>query len=468
MLDALGWALLHSLWQGALIAGLLAAGRLAARSPRIRYASAVLALLALFVAFLGTIVSLIPEAPPVRPQLNAAGLAVRGLVSGFPVAEAELAGLVPWLAALWIAGVTIAGARNLAGWLSVARLRRRGVCLPPGQWLTQLTRLARRAGITRSIQLLESSLAESPLTLGHLRPLILIPAGLLAALPPEQIEAILLHELAHIRRHDYLVNLLQRFVETVLFYHPAAWWISQVIRSEREHCCDDTVVKLSGDRATYAAALAALEQSRSISSEAALAASGGNLVNRIRRLLYPEAPSPRTWSPWLGLAALTLASAAALTAWQQETPRNPYTSWLNQDVVYIIEDRERAVFLTLATDAEKTQFIQQFWLRRDPTPGTTPNEFKEEHYRRIAYSNERFGTAAGTPGWQTDRGRIYIVNGPPDEIESHPSGGARIAFPYEVWLYHHIDGVGDNATVTFIDRGRRGDFRLTPASGSVR
>ena len=99
----------------------------------------------------------------------------------------------------------------------------------------------------------------------------------------------------------------------------------------------------------------------------------------------------------------------------------PYRKWLNEDVAYIITDEERSAFKRLQTDEEREQFIEQFWLRRDPTPDTFENEFREEHYRRIAYANEHY--ASGIPGWETDRGRIYITFGPPDEIESHPSGG---------------------------------------------
>ena len=120
----------------------------------------------------------------------------------------------------------------------------------------------------------------------------------------------------------------------------------------------------------------------------------------------------------------------ALTAWQPkpdgrpqdqstQTAEPPYSKWLTQDVAYIISDQERAAFRQLATDEEREHFIEQFWLRRDPTPGTLANEFKEEHYRRIAYANQRFTTGSGLAGWKTDRGRIYITYGPPDEIESH-------------------------------------------------
>ena len=134
-----------------------------------------------------------------------------------------------------------------AAWIGARRLRRAGVCVAPGMWRARLDQLARRARISRRVVLLESCLAEVPVVIGYLRPAILVPVGLLAGLPAAQVEAILLHELAHIRRHDYLVNLLQMFVEGLLFYHPAVWWISAVIRAERENCCDDVVVATQGD-----------------------------------------------------------------------------------------------------------------------------------------------------------------------------------------------------------------------------
>ena len=114
----------------------------------------------------------------------------------------------------------------------------------------------------------------------------------------------------------------------------------------------------------------------------------------------------------------------------------------------------------MTADEERNQFIEQFWLRRDPTPGTPENEFKQEHYRRIAYANDRFRTRSGIPGWQTDRGHIYIVYGPPDEIESHPSG----ANARELWMYHYIEGLGTNVIVTFLDRAGTGDYRLVPGT----
>jgi len=148
----------------------------------------------------------------------------------------------------------------------------------------------------------------------------------------------------------------------------------------------------------------------------------------------------------------------------------PYKKWLNEEVTYIITDEERKAFKSLSTDDERQQFIEQFWLRRDPTPDTEENEYREEHYRRIAYANDRF--ASGIPGWKTDRGRIYIEYGPADEIESHPSGGtyerpfeegggSTSTYPFEQWRYRYIEGIGTNIILEFVDTTMSGEYRLT-------
>jgi len=148
----------------------------------------------------------------------------------------------------------------------------------------------------------------------------------------------------------------------------------------------------------------------------------------------------------------------------------PYKKWLNEDVSYIITDEEKKAFKRLNNDDEREQFIENFWLRRDPTPDTEENEYKEEHYRRIAYANEHF--ASGIPGWKTDRGRIYIVYGPPDEIESHASGGTyerpieegggeTSTYPFEKWRYRYIDGIGNNVELEFVDTTMTGEYHFT-------
>src|SRR5262249_29935590 len=155
---------------------------------------------------------------------------------------------------------------------------------------------------------------------------------------------------------------------------------------------------------------------------------------------------------WLGLAAV----APAL----QKDSRSYYQKWLDEDVVYIISPEEHEIFHKLTTDEERDQFIEQFWKRRDTTPETPDKEFKEEDYRRIRYANEQFH--AGIPGWRTDRGMIYIKYGKPDRLVSYPTGGPYVrpgregggqtwAYPFEVWEYRHLDGVGEDIEIEFVD-----------------
>ena len=155
---------------------------------------------------------------------------------------------------------------------------------------------------------------------------------------------------------------------------------------------------------------------------------------------------------------------------KQTVPESAYRDWVQYDVAYIITDAEKQAFNRLSNDDERDQFIEQFWLRRDPTPDTAENEFKEEHYRRIAYVNEHF--ASGVPGSRTDRGMIYIKYGAPDEIEAHPSGGTyqrpieqgvaqTMTYPFEIWRYRYLEGIGTNVLLEFVDQSQSGEYRLT-------
>lgn len=176
------------------------------------------------------------------------------------------------------------------------------------------------------------------------------------------------------------------------------------------------------------------------------------------------------------IIALSLLIVAGLTttSWGQtrladEEERDYYRRWLEEDVLYIITDEEREVFLTLTTPDEKDNFIEQFWRRRDPDPDTAYNEFREEHYRRLAYANDHF--SVGAPGWKTDRGRIYIIHGPPDSIEHHDQGeqyyrpshegrGVTTTYAWELWYYRHIDGIGDGVEIEFVDKTMSGHYEL--------
>src|SRR5688572_11568701 len=185
----------------------------------------------------------------------------------------------------------------------------------------------------------------------------------------------------------------------------------------------------------------------------------------------------------LAVAILALAFAAIPLAAQPKNPQDPsekprkvkeelkkaYKDWLDKDVAYIITDEERRAFKKLETDDEREHFIEEFWRRRDPDPDTNENEYREEYYERIAYANEHF--ASGIPGWKTDRGRIYIMYGKPDEKETHPSGGAynrktygggslTSTYPFEVWFYRYLPGVGSGIEIEFVDPTGSGEYRI--------
>ena len=306
------WALAHFLWQGALV-GLLLAGALALfgkKSSSARYAIAAGAMVVLLALPVVTALWLAPTEEagtafhPESAALSVPSDALDPSVNGAPVsretavpaAALRLQPLLPWFFVFWLAGGAVLSFYTLGGWLQARRLERRGTRPVPERWEEVVAELRCRLGIARLVRILESSVVPVPAVVGWLRPVILVPASALTGLSPRQLEAILAHELAHVRRHDYLINLLQTVVETLLFYHPVVWWVSRVVRQEREHCCDDLAVAVCGDRLVYARALADLEGLRAPSPRLAMASNGGSLLARIRRLAgVPSGPSSRSW-----------------------------------------------------------------------------------------------------------------------------------------------------------------------------
>ena len=465
--NALAWTLLHSLWQCSLIALCLMVVLLPIREARSRYLAAYIALLAAVLAFAATLaIQVRPTSHSADPSPLRLSLRPPAEAGDLNISPSPLDILAPWISPLWILGALGYYLFQAASWLATRRMMKRGTCLPRAVWVRRLEALRALIGMSTPVGLLESALARVPVVIGWARPVILLPVGMLASMPVGQVEAIVLHELAHVARRDYLANLLQTLAEGLLFHHPAVWWISSVIRQERENCCDDAVIAARGDRLEYAKALAALEQSR-WTPPTVPAATGGLLMQRISRLLYPN--STRSVPSVLPAAVLTLTIAfavIALPAPQQPTPNgvtagqdSPWLKWINEDVAYIVRSDERAAFLKLASDEEREKFIEQFWLRRDPTPGTAANEMKEEHYRRIASANQRFRTGPGLAGWKTDRGRIYITYGPPDQIESHAATTGKAAS--HLWRYKFISGVGNDVLIEFVDTKGTGDFAMT-------
>ncbi|MEZ5303594.1 MAG: M56 family metallopeptidase, partial [Verrucomicrobiales bacterium] len=234
-----------------------------------------------------------------------------------PTAAERIRPALPWVVGVWALGVALLSARLLSGWLCLRRWRASGKEIADPVWRARFAALGERMRLSRPVRLLASASAAVPMVAGWIKPVVLVPAGLFTGLDAAQLEAILAHELAHIRRHDYLVNLLQNAVETLFFFHPAVWWISGEIRQEREHCCDDEAAALCGGAVGYARALAALEEIRSIDGAplGAVSAAGGSLLCRVRRLLGVSFREPSATVPWsVGIAAALLAAGLIVGA----------------------------------------------------------------------------------------------------------------------------------------------------------
>lgn len=235
-----------------------------------------------------------------------------------------------WLVVIWFVGVCALSMRLFAGWRVVQQLRLRSVNRVTDFWQDRLKVLSQRMRISQSIKLMESALVDVPTVIGWFRPMILFPTSFLTGLAPDQVESILVHELAHIRRHDFLVNLIQTTIETLLFYHPAVWWLSGWIREEREHCCDDIAVAICGNTVVYARALATMEELRLNSpprspSELVLAGNGGSLLQRIRRLAAgkPDVRQSNWWAASLIAIATVFGLSIAAYGVSQATADSP-------------------------------------------------------------------------------------------------------------------------------------------------
>jgi len=379
-IESIAWALFCFLWQGALMAlGLKAALALLPRQRAdLRYTAACAALLLMTAMPLATAWTALGSAPQasivstraVQPVLTAAqplptaestsgslGSWWAGPPPSFPAVTLETqtgqtwrgeisrrftyslrAQLGPWLPqlfALWLSGVALLTLAHLGGWLRVRALKHQGTSPAGPPWKKSLARIAGHLGLEQPIDLLASTQVRVPTVIGWLRPVVLVPVSAFTGLDPRQLESLLAHELAHIKRHDAWVNLLQVGVETLLFYHPAVWWVSGQVRILREHCCDDLAVAVCGDRRTYAHALANLEDLRAPSAlpALALAADGGSLLGRIRRLAGVETRRQRPAQALASgamatvfLALVTLQVVSGPTSYAQpEAPRAPET-----------------------------------------------------------------------------------------------------------------------------------------------
>lgn len=323
---ALGWALIHSLWQCLAVGAMAWIGlrMLRSRGSQTRYLLGCGALLMMLTLPVATFLLLWTPLSLGAQGQEGGELTLLLIRSSAVPATSPLTPLLPWLIAAWTAGVAVMSLRLAGGWLWMQRLRWLDAVPVEAHWQRCLGELVQRLAIKRPVRMMKSLAVEVPMVLGWLRPLILVPAAIFTAMEPQALEAILAHELAHVRRHDYLVNLLQSVVEVLLFFHPAVWWLSAQVRAERENCCDDIAVSLCGDPLLYARALAALEEIRPTlesNPSLALAATGGTLMNRIRRILAPKLPpSPAARAGLLAALAVSMLGAASTLGFRQQDP----------------------------------------------------------------------------------------------------------------------------------------------------
>lgn len=336
LVQALYLTLVHSLWQGLLLAavtGLIILGTKHASAAR-RYNLLTAALL-LFIT--GSVITFIRSwAPQEIEKVTTAAAAYGG--TGLAATPAAITGETGWvqglidfcnrnagnIVLLWLAIVGIRSLSLIAGVRSLRRLRYSADFGVEPVWAHVVRDLANRTGVRQVVHLAESAAIKVPMVMGHFKPLILVPVGLMMALPMAEIEAILLHELAHIRRRDYLVNLLQRFTETLFFFNPAVWWLSSLMRAEREHCCDDITLTQVDNKKHYINALVSCQEYMLPSTAYAVALSGGksNLLHRVKRMINHKNPSLNLMEKSL-LTICLLGSGLLMMAFSANPAKNP-------------------------------------------------------------------------------------------------------------------------------------------------
>jgi bla regulator protein blaR1 len=322
LLRTLGWTLLHFIWQGAGLAALFAVACAVCRSAPARYALAVGALVLMLASPVITFAWLRAQANPAVQTgavgaLTWAGTSTQNAtaLSGSRAPVAESRGEQPmgmfWLVEAWFLGVLLLSLRTAGGLFLIERMRRKEIKPVAAELYARCLMLQRRMGLDRVVRFCECHLLDAPAVLGWFRPVVLLPVRALTGLTEEQVEAVIAHELAHIRRFDCFVNLFQIATETLLFYHPAVWWVSQRIRAEREHCCDDEAIAICGDAVNYARALTLMEEWRTAPA-LMMAANRSPLAERVVRVLGWDGAAGRTRVA--GLAGSLICLVGALLA----------------------------------------------------------------------------------------------------------------------------------------------------------
>jgi TonB family protein len=361
---AVSAALIHALWQDAIVALLLWATLAALRnSPaRVRYAAACGALAAMALLPIATAVLLYVQDAAVAFPAAHSTVTSTGVAPGFAVSSAWAmrvssspwtAALQTWALPLWSAGVLLFSLRLVASTAHTHALRRHAEAAEDA-FVSMVVRMAVRVGVHRRVRVFVCALISGPATIGWLRPAILVPPATLLGLTPQQLEAVIAHELAHVRRHDYLVNVAQMVIETLLFYHPAVWWVSRRIRFERELCCDDIVVATCADPVEYACALTQLARVRvrAITPSLALRGAGGPLLQRVQRLLAPVAPVTASRVPMAVACAVACVMTTFGHAWMRAESQQVAPAFARGSATGIVYDPlgEPAVGVPLTLD----------------------------------------------------------------------------------------------------------------------
>ena len=397
-LRPLAWSLVHFLWQGALVAIALELALLCLRerSAGLRYVVRCAAL-----AVMGA-----------APLVTFWILRRRGIAAGEagPTAPAGPSGDGGvWLllvVLVWSIGAGVCGARLLRGYLHIRRLQRGAAGDPlPAAWQARFDALARRLGVRAVARVIDSARLSVPTVVGWIQPVVLMPACVLTGLSREQVEALIAHELAHVRRHDFVVNLLQCALEALLFYHPAVWWVSKGIRDEREFCCDDVAVGLAPDRVAYARALATLEAWRGTKLQIAMSTTGGSLMHRIQRTVGIR-PQARARGPLSALGVLLVAAALGTTAFGQVAHEGLQDSETLRAIrAHVAELQERVAELKALLDRLHGGHAREQDRELRVGPGHRPDvERLHDHLLRL---HEREGDARLEPSPDVDVGKLH-------------------------------------------------------------
>ena len=371
-------------------------------------------------------------------------------------------------------GLSISWLLGFALFVAVWAKRRVGVLsevrqaevLQDGPVSDTVAEVSRQLGVRREVQVGISSHAAQPGVWGIRRPIVILPEGITSQLTVGELRSLLTHELAHVKRYDNLVSYFQMLVRSFFWFHPLVWWIDRRLLTEREAACDESVIRRGEAAEDYVSGL--LKACR-LSVTAPVAGLSrimeSNLKTRVERIMSIPHRNPKVFGQrCLVSSAIAVAVATSVLAGllsnrpvlAQETAS--VDDWLQTAVSYILTDGERAEFGALTSTADRKAFIEEFWRRHNPTPGTSENKFKDEHDRRVAYANALWRSASGA-GWKSDRGRIYIIYGPPDEIEDHPLKFQRwryregtfanviLEFSHSSTELHQAVGRGDLSTV---------------------